>query len=188
MALGVIGIVLAGIAVLACYGASLERGIARISAVAGAALSAAIVRRWREVVDGSTRLFRPEIGLPAAGGILVVWALTVLAQWTVLRAFQPHASFVEAAFMVAVVSLAIAVPAAPGFIGVYQWAGQQALARAFPDMYTPASGLAIAVTAHAVSYVCSTILGVIGLWYFGASFTLGSELQAQAGVTEAETA
>jgi len=69
-------------------------------------------------------LLKPSVGVPAAGGAVAVWILTVLLQWLVLRAFQPAAGAADAAFMVAAVSLAIALPAAPGFIGVYHWAGQ----------------------------------------------------------------
>ncbi|HVZ23113.1 MAG TPA: lysylphosphatidylglycerol synthase transmembrane domain-containing protein [Vicinamibacterales bacterium] len=166
----------------------LEKPIGRLSALGGPAVNESVIRRWREAVDGVSRLLKPRIGVPAALGILFVWAMSVAAQWTVLLAFQPRATAVEGAFMVAVVSLAIAVPAAPGFIGVYQWAGQQALVHAFPVSYTPASGLAIAVAAHAISYLCSTLLGVVGLWYFGVSLSLGSELRRKASLGEAETA
>lgn len=168
----------AGIYVLARWGTWFEKPIARIATLAGPAASAAVVQRWHQAVEGLSRLLQPSIGVPAFVGILIVWALTVLAQWCVLRAFQPEASILHAAFMVAFVSLAIAVPAAPGFVGVYQWAGQQALAGAFSGFYTPALALAIALVAHAVSYLFSTMLGVAGLWYFGASLkTLESQLR-----------
>jgi len=182
-ALAVVVVALMAVFVIARWGVQLETPVGRIGAPAGPAVRDAVVRRWHQVVEGSSRLLQPRIGLPAAGGMLVVWGLTVLAQWTVLRAFQPRASLVESAFMVAVVSLAIAIPAAPGFIGVYQWAGQQALVHAFPQVYTFASGLAISVVAHAVSYVCSTLLGIIGLWYFGVSFNLRRQLGRDPGLS-----
>lgn len=185
LALGAVGAALAGIYVLARWGAWFEGPVTRLATMGGERTSAAVVSKWRQAVEGLSRLLQPSIGLPAFGGILVVWALTVVAQWVVLLAFQPQASILQAAFMVAVVSLAIAVPAAPGFVGVYQWAGQQALVGAFPGLYTPASALAIALVAHAVSYLFSTLLGVVGLWYFGASFKLlGSQIGRQPAVVE----
>jgi uncharacterized membrane protein YbhN (UPF0104 family) len=123
--------------------------------------------RWAELTRGLSALSERSIGLPAAAASLVVWTLTVVLQWLVLRSFQPHAGFVDAAVMIAVVSLAIALPAAPGFVGVYHWAGQQALTIAFPQLYDASTALAAATVAHAVSYVTSTALGVMGLWYFG---------------------
>jgi len=65
------------------------------------------------------------------------------------------------------VSLAIALPAAPGFVGVYHLAGQQALMVGFPHLYDANTALAATTVSHAVSYVTSTALGVFGLWYFG---------------------
>ncbi len=90
--------------------------------------------------------------------------------WCVLRAFQPLARPVEAAFVVAALSLAITVPSSPGFIGVFQWVGQQALVLPFGAKYDLASALAITLTAHLVYYLLTTALGVIGLWRFGQSF------------------
>jgi uncharacterized membrane protein YbhN (UPF0104 family) len=82
--------------------------------------------------------------------------------------------------MVATISLAIAIPAAPGFIGVYQWAGQQALIIPFPNLYTASSALSIAIISHLGGYLLGSILGVIGLWYFGQSFSrLGQMLKKQ---------
>jgi glycosyltransferase 2 family protein len=182
-----IAVALTGIAILALWGDACEAFISNIAAIVGTDARDAIVRRWQQAVDGASRLLQPRIGVPAAIGILLVWAMTVLAQWTVLRAFQPGAGLADAAFMVAVVSLAIAVPAAPGFVGVYQWAGQQALVHAFPGIYTPASGLAIAVVAHAASYICSSLLGMLGLWYFGSSFALVSRVRSEPELADLET-
>lgn len=87
--------------------------------------------------------------------------------------------------MVATISLAIAIPAAPGFIGVYQWAGQQALILPFPQLYTASSALSIAIISHLGGYLLGNILGVIGLWYFGQSFSgLGQKLKKQTGPKE----
>src|SRR5262245_12850535 len=131
------------------------------------ALRQAVVERWKDLTRGLAVLLQPRIGIPAAGASIVVWMLTVVLQWLVLRAFQPAAAAADAAFMVAAVSLAIALPAAPGFVGVYHWAGQQALVAAFPERYDASTALAAATVAHAVSYLTSTALGLVGLWYFG---------------------
>ncbi len=125
------------------------------------------VERWNDLTRGLAVLLKPSVGFPAAGGAVVVWILTVVLQWLVLRAFQPAAGAADAAFMVAAVSLAIALPAAPGFIGVYHWAGQQTLIAAFPERYDPSMALAAVTVSHALSFVTSTAIGIGGLWYFG---------------------
>ena len=141
----------------------LERAARRLPPAA----RGAIIGRWLDLARGLAVLLRPSVGIPAAAGSVVVWTLTVASQWLVLRAFQPGAAATDAAIMVAAVSLASALPAAPGFVGVYHWAGQQSLIAAFPERYDPSMALAAATVAHAVSFVTSTALGVGGLWYFG---------------------
>jgi len=131
--------------------------------------AAAISARFHELHDGLSVISRPAIAAPVVAGAAIVWVLTIVMQWTVLRAFQPLAQPVDAAVMVGIVSIASAVPAAPGSIGTYQWIGRAALASAFAARYTPTTALAIALVSHAVSYVFSTLLGLGGLWYFGVS-------------------
>jgi hypothetical protein len=90
--------------------------------------------------------------------------------WCVILCFQPRATIVEAAFLVVALSFAVAVPSTPGFIGVFQLIGQQALVIPFGDKYTAGSALCIALTAHLTYYLFSTALGVIGLWQLGGLF------------------
>jgi hypothetical protein len=130
----------------------------------------AIVARWVELVRGLSVLTRPSVGIPAVGWSILAWLTSLSFQWFVLLAFQSRAGLVEAAFMVATLSLAIAVPAGPGFIGVYQWVGQQSLVIPFPNLYTTTRALGVAITAHLAYYISTTSLGVAGLWYFGQSF------------------
>jgi glycosyltransferase 2 family protein len=142
-------------------------GVDRLARVVPRRIGHAAAKAWDDLARGLAALVEPSIGVPAALGASVVWILTVALQWLVLRAFQPHAGAADAAFMVAAVSLASAVPAAPGFVGVYHWAGQQSLVSAFPELYDASLALAAATAAHALSYVTSTALGIAGLWYFG---------------------
>lgn len=130
-----------------------------------------IVARWRELTTGLSAMRRPGVALRTIVGSAVVWMITIVLQWTVLKAFQPNAGLQDAALLVGLVSIAAAVPAAPGAIGTYQWVAQQALALPFPALYTPSRALAAALVSHAASYVFSSMLGAIGLWYFGVSLS-----------------
>jgi uncharacterized protein (TIRG00374 family) len=162
-----VGIALAVIVALVRFRDPARRLFERATSWLPVAQRHAAVERWNELVRGLAVLLEPRIGVPAAAGAVLVWILTVLLQWLVLRAFQPAAGAADAAFMVVAVSLAIALPAAPGFIGVYHWAGQQSLLAAFPQLYDPSVALAAATVAHAASFATGTVLGIIGLWYFG---------------------
>jgi uncharacterized membrane protein YbhN (UPF0104 family) len=133
-----------------------------------------IVARWRELVRGFLPLTRWRTALRAVGWSLVTWAFSIAMYWSVLQAFRPDGRVVEAAFMMVALSFAVAVPSSPGFVGVFQLVGQQALVLPFGAKYDAANALAITLTAHLVYYLLTTTLGVIGLWRLGESFmTLG---------------
>src|SRR5262245_2486171 len=129
-----------------------------------------IVLHWRELVRGFQPVVRWRIALRVSGWSLVTWACTIAVYWSVLRAFQPDSRLIEAAFMMVALSFAVAVPSSPGFIGVFQLVGQQALVLPFGAKYDAASALAITLTAHLVYYLLTTTLGIIGLWRLGESF------------------
>jgi uncharacterized protein (TIRG00374 family) len=176
----VTAVVIAGIVLVVLFGEALEPLVERVLTRVVATHAGAFVRRWREFHGALAVMREPAIALPAVIGALSVWALTVVLQWTVMRAFQPSAGLIDAALLIGVVSIASAVPAAPGSIGTYQLVAQQALTLPFPALYTMTSALAIALVSHATSYVYSSILGVLGLWYFGVSlsaFTPGSAVE-----------
>ncbi len=164
-------VIVAGVIVVVLFGESLEPLVESVLSKIAAKQSAALVGRWRELHGALAVMREPKIAIPATLGALSVWALTVVLQWTVLRAFQPSAGLLDAALLIGVVSIASAVPAAPGAIGTYQWVAQQALALPFPSLYTITSALAIALVSHAASYIYSSLIGVVGLWYFGVSLT-----------------
>lgn len=129
-----------------------------------------VLTLWRELVEGASILSHPQVVIRALVLSLVAWALSVGGYWCFLRSFQADATLVEATFMLVAVCLAIALPSSPGFIGIFQWVGQQALVLPFNGKYDHASALAIALTVHLVNYVFTSMLGVIGLSHFGLSF------------------
>jgi uncharacterized protein (TIRG00374 family) len=130
-----------------------------------------VIARWRELMNALDVVRDPAIAAPVLLGCATVWVLTIILQWTVLKAFQPAAGLPDAAVLVAMVSLGGAIPAAPGAIGTYQWVGQQALTLPFPELYPPALALAAAVISHAASYLFSTLLGAIAIWHLGIPLT-----------------
>ncbi len=178
----VTAVVIAGTAIVVLFGESLEPLVERLLAIVVAKHAGMLVRRWRELHSALAVMREPRIAVPATFGALSVWVLTVVLQWTVLRAFQPSAGLLDAALMVGVVSIASAVPAAPGSIGTYQYVAQQALTLPFPALYTMTSALAIALVSHAASYVYSSLLGVVGLWFFGVSLAAFRPGAAESGI------
>jgi uncharacterized protein (TIRG00374 family) len=130
-----------------------------------------ISARWRELVEGFAAMTRGLTAARAALGSLITWALSIATYFCVIRAFQPDGSWLEAIFMIVALSLAVAVPSSPGFVGVFQFAGQQALVLPFGSKYTSAVALTIAIAGHLTYYLLTTSIGVIGLWRLGTSLT-----------------
>jgi uncharacterized membrane protein YbhN (UPF0104 family) len=131
---------------------------------------AALVARWRELVNGLAPLTRPATASRVIAWSLLTWACSIGVYGCVLRSFQTDGMLLEAAFMVVALSLALTVPSSPGFIGVFQLVGQQALVLPFGGKYDAAIALAITLAAHMVYYLFTTVIGIIGLWRLGESF------------------
>lgn len=139
--------------------------------------SSPLLARWREMIEGLAPLTR----FPAVWRSVVwsgcTWALSIGVYWCVLQAFEEQSTVVEATFMVVALSLALTVPSSPGFIGVFQLVGQQALVLPFGGKYDQSTALAATLTAHLVYYLITSLLGAIGLWRTGESFAdLGKRL------------
>jgi uncharacterized membrane protein YbhN (UPF0104 family) len=98
-----------------------------------------------------------------------IWATTIAAFWASIEAVVPGAGPIEPALALTAIALGVALPSSPGFIGVFQLIGQQALVTPFPQRYTAASGLMIAVLNHAAYYLTTTALGIAGLARLGLS-------------------
>lgn len=129
-----------------------------------------VIARWRELVNGLALSTRWQIAVQVVGWSVVTWALSIGMFWAVLYSFRADSTLVEATFMVVALSLAVTVPSSPGFVGVFQLVGQQALVLPFGAKYDVATALAITLLAHLAYYLITTFLGIIGLWKLGGSF------------------
>ncbi|HVN56291.1 MAG TPA: lysylphosphatidylglycerol synthase transmembrane domain-containing protein [Anaerolineaceae bacterium] len=131
----------------------------------------AIMGRWRELVDGLAPLLRWRSAGAAIFWTIAAWACSLSIYWFVMRAFQPDATWIEAIFIIVTLALAISIPSSPGFIGVFQYAGQQALVLPFAGKYSDSTALAITMVAWLVYFVITTLLGMVALWQMGESFS-----------------
>jgi uncharacterized protein (TIRG00374 family) len=140
-----------------------------------------LAARWHELMLGLQAVRQPLLALRATGWSLVTWAAYVAALWAIIEAFVPGASFVEPAFATVALAFGVTVPSSPGFIGVFQLVGQQALVVPFPERYSPSAALSIALLANLVDLGPPSVLGLIGLLRLGISpGTLRQPLQAEA--------
>ncbi|MCL4465938.1 MAG: flippase-like domain-containing protein [Chloroflexi bacterium] len=144
------------------------------------------VPRWRELVSGFSPLLQRRVAGSVFGWSLITWALGIAVYWCIIRAFQPEGALLESVFMVVALALAVTVPSSPGFIGVFQLVGQQALVLPFGAKYDSASALAITLTAHLTYYLLTTAFGVLSLSRVGESFLqLGRKIGGGRAASEA---
>jgi hypothetical protein len=103
---------------------------------------------------------------------IAMWLMNALAFWLGFKAVGIEVSYSAALMLQGLIAIGVAVPALPGFFGVFEW-----FARAGLGIYGIDPGLA---TSWAISYHVLTFLPitVIGIYYF---VTLGLKLSDMRG-------
>jgi len=100
---------------------------------------------------------------------LLIWASNTLLVWLVLRAFHIEVPLTAGILLSSVLNLGMAVPSAPGYVGVFD--GLMVLTLGLYGVHrTPA--LAAALAFHAIAFVPVTIIGVIYMLRSGLRITL----------------
>ena len=91
---------------------------------------------------------------------LLHWLLNALAFWLMFKAVGVDAPYTAALFLQGLISLGVALPAAPGFFGLWE-----AFAKAGLSVYGVPADLAVAwaFAFHLLSFIPITL---IGAWYF----------------------
>jgi hypothetical protein len=97
-----------------------------------------------------------------------------------LLAFDPGQTFAAGTAVTSVTALGMAVPSSPGYIGVFEILARETLVL---FGMSPGPALSYALTAHGISYVTLTILGLVGLVQQNVTY---SQLQQRIS-TEAQT-
>lgn len=140
---------------------------------------AVLERRVDELIDGLSVLRDPRRFATAMLWSGLAWVCAGLSAWMLLLAFRPEATPYEGFFVLVVSGLGIAIPSAPGSIGVWQAAVVLAL-----SVFRVESEVALgfAVVHHFSNYGLMMILGAISLAFEGE--TLGHIVnQARSFVT-----
>jgi hypothetical protein len=97
---------------------------------------------------------------------LIIWFLNASPIYVLCYAFDIKLSFAGACFVMVCLALAVALPQAPGFIGVFHIAIQKTL-----DVFGVglSSAQSFAIILWAVSIIPVTIIGLLFLWREGMS-------------------
>jgi uncharacterized protein (TIRG00374 family) len=139
--------------------------------------------RWLGVLDGLldglSALRSPRRLVALLAWSVVTWVFVVGYYWAMLWAFLNHPPLVQGSFLTCAVGLGMAVPAAPGAMGVFESVARYALELPFGVLEEQA--IAIAIASHAFQYVLSNLMGLIGLAQLGLSL---GQLRADAAALE----
>lgn len=132
--------------------------------------SSIIIDRWQEIIIGFQSMIRLRTAVQVVLISMLTWATVVWFYYCVLLAFGATSPVIEAILVVVVISLAISLPSSPGYIGVFQLAGQQALVQPFGNTYSDSQALGIILVAYLTVYIATSALGGLGSLYFGTAY------------------
>jgi glycosyltransferase 2 family protein len=138
-----------------------------------------IVPRIASLLDGLGVLASPQKMAESVLWILVTWFFYNAETFVVLARFVPYPPFWWAFFINGAAALGIAVPAAPGGIGVYEASIVGVLSVL---QVSTSQALAFALVIHLINWITMSALGIIGLARLGYTF---SELSS--GIQSSET-
>ncbi len=130
-----------------------------------------ILKLWSQVVEGVKIFSNTKNSLRLSGWFLFSWLLSVFMFWCTMRAFVPDPTLIEAIFTVGILTLSLIVPSSPGYLGVFQFVGQQSLVIPFGSKYSQVTAFAIALVFHLIFYGTTSILGIIGIGRLSTSIT-----------------
>lgn len=128
----------------------------------------AAIREWRLV-------------LITLGWSVVVWGTGAVAFWLGFKAFGVEVPFVGAVFLQSVIALAVALPSAPGFFGLFEAGARIGLVEVWGVETSQA--VAFALGFHIAGFIPITLLGLFYLWRLGLSWR---EVEESEEVVETE--
>ncbi|HZW03665.1 MAG TPA: lysylphosphatidylglycerol synthase transmembrane domain-containing protein, partial [Anaerolineaceae bacterium] len=119
-----------------------------------------VLPQIKALLEGLSALNNPLLFFGSFGLIALSWLLAVTEYYILLLPFAPDAPFWWGIFTDATLALGIAVPSAPGSLGVFEAAIVGALAVLGVSR---SQALAYAITLHVLQYVITGVIGVYGL-------------------------
>lgn len=141
--------------------------------------------RWLEwfdgLVEGLEALRSPRQAAGLIAWSITTWVLTVGHYLAILGAFIEQPKVVEASFLTAATGLGMALPSAPGAMGVFHSVARYALQ--LPFGVAAETAVVVAFAAHTFQYVIMCMLGLVGLLQQNVSF---AQLRADATATVAK--
>jgi uncharacterized membrane protein YbhN (UPF0104 family) len=178
-------VALVGVGVLIVFGRRLTPLMGTVAARLPERLGVLLVDTWGHGLAALEPLRDPWVVFQVGFWSVVIWLFGIGMFWASIESVAPTGRLIEASFAMAATALGVALPSSPGFIGVFQLIGQQALVTPFPDRFTPASALTVALLYHLSYYITTTALGAVGMLRLGMSLRT---VRAEAAEVQVEAA
>jgi uncharacterized protein (TIRG00374 family) len=142
-----------------------ERTVAR---VIPSAVRRPVVDALEAFLDGVAALRDWRLVGRAFAWSVVIWLTVAFGTWVGFRAFDIDVPFVGAIFLQSVLALAVALPSAPGYFGVFEAAARVGLVEVWGVESSRA--LAFALGFHMAGFIPVTLIGFYYLWRVGLSW------------------
>lgn len=153
----------------------------RVVSVLPAKVRRPIVDALEAFLSGAGVLRDPKLLLGTAGWSALLWTYNAVGAWIAFRAFGFTLPFTAAVFLQSAIALAVSVPAAPGFVGVYHSMVVFVLATLWGAPMEQAGAFAIGF--HVAGFIPVTLIGLYYAWRTGLS--LGEVRESEDIVEEA---
>lgn len=166
IAAGLAVVLAAGFGILLFLVSRPVRAAAILEAIAARLLPVRIRRRVVDALlaflDGAAAIRNRRLVLEALAWSLAVWLTAGLATWVGFRAFGIEAPFIAAVFLQSIIALAVSLPSAPGFFGLFEAAARIGLVDVWGVEASRAMGFALGF--HLAGYFPITFIGLYYLW------------------------
>ncbi|MEL7645919.1 MAG: lysylphosphatidylglycerol synthase transmembrane domain-containing protein [Anaerolineaceae bacterium] len=127
---------------------------------------AGLLPRLLSFLEGFQILLRPGRFFPALLLLAASWACSMAEVWVLTRALIPQSQWWWGVFVTSGSAFANALPTAPASMGVYEAANVAAFSVLGVDQ---ATALVIALILHAVQFLVTSLLGMLGIFLLGES-------------------
>jgi uncharacterized protein (TIRG00374 family) len=104
---------------------------------------------------------------PTLALTVVIWAVEMVATGFVLAAFGLELPLIAPMFVLVVLSLSQAIPAAPGSLGTFEFFATAAL---LPFAVERSCAISVVLVLHALVYSVNSAMGLVSLWIESMSF------------------
>ena len=156
---------LTGYAVLLAAGGLLVAAVGWVaisrSALASTRIATAIAGIVRRLSAGAGALRHVRSAASFFGLTAILTTTAILVAWTVLQAVGVKLSPIQTVLFLSGIALSLAIPAAPGALGTYEFVG---VAIVTGLGYTPEQGLATILLMRIITTFPPALIGLVSIW------------------------